>query len=82
VVDKYTKWINVKPTTSITAAKAVEFIREIMYWFRIPSNNITDNGTQLNAREFKIFVQMQALRSIIPSYHTHRVMVKPSDATI
>jgi hypothetical protein len=28
-VDKFIKWIEVKPTTSITMAKAVEFIREI-----------------------------------------------------
>jgi hypothetical protein len=32
-VDKFTKWIEVKPTASITAAKAVEFIQEIMYQF-------------------------------------------------
>jgi hypothetical protein len=56
VVDKFTKWTKVKPTTSIPAAKAVEFIREIMYWFGVPNNNITNNGTQLNAREFKIFL--------------------------
>jgi hypothetical protein len=31
VVDIFTKWIKIKPTTSITMAKAVEFIREIMY---------------------------------------------------
>jgi hypothetical protein len=82
VVDKFTKWIKVKPKTSIPAAKAVEFIREIMYWFGVPNNNITDNGTQLNAREFKIFLQMRALGTIVAPYHTHRVMVKPSDPTI
>jgi hypothetical protein len=27
-VDKFTKWIEVKPTTSIIAAKAVEFIKK------------------------------------------------------
>jgi hypothetical protein len=31
VVDKFTKWIKVKRATSITAAKAVEFVKEIMY---------------------------------------------------
>jgi hypothetical protein len=29
-VDKFTKWIDVKPTASIIAAKVVEFIKEIM----------------------------------------------------
>jgi IS30 family transposase len=44
-VDKFTKWIEVKPAASIIAAKVVEFINEIMYHFGIPNNIITDNGT-------------------------------------
>jgi transposase InsO family protein len=55
VVDKFTKWIEVKPAASITAAKVVEFIREIMYRFGIPNNIISDNGTQFTTREFKDF---------------------------
>jgi transposase InsO family protein len=54
-VDKFTKWIEVKLVASITAAKAVEFIKEIMYWFHVPNNIITDNVTQFTAREFKDF---------------------------
>jgi putative transposase len=45
----------VKPVASITVAKAVEFIKKIMYQFGIPNNIITDNGTQFIAREFKDF---------------------------
>jgi hypothetical protein len=37
-VDKFIKWIKVKPTASITVSKAVEFIREIMYKFGILHN--------------------------------------------
>jgi hypothetical protein len=44
-VDKFTKWIEAKPAASITAAKALEFIKEIMYMFGVPNNIITDNGT-------------------------------------
>jgi hypothetical protein len=54
-VDKFIKWIEVKPATSITMAKAVEFIKKIMYMFGIPNNIITDNGTQFTVREFKNF---------------------------
>jgi transposase InsO family protein len=54
-VDKFMKWIEVKPTASITEAKAVEFINEIMHRFAIPNNIITDNRTQFTAREFKDF---------------------------
>jgi hypothetical protein len=44
-VDKFIKWIKVNPAASITAAKAVEFIKEIMYMFGIRNNIITDNRT-------------------------------------
>jgi hypothetical protein len=54
-VDRFTKWVKAKPATSITVAKAVEFIREIMYRFGAPNYIITDNGTQFTAREFKDF---------------------------
>jgi hypothetical protein len=54
-MDKFTKWIEAKPTASITAAKAVEFIKEIRYRFGVPNNIITDNGTWFTTREFKDF---------------------------
>jgi transposase InsO family protein len=54
-VDMFTKWVKVLPATSITAAKAVEFIKEIMYRFGIPNNIVTDNGTQFTVRKFKDF---------------------------
>jgi transposase InsO family protein len=54
-VDKFTKWIEVKPVTSITTAKEVEFIKDIMYRFGVPNNIITDNRTQVTAREFMDF---------------------------
>jgi transposase InsO family protein len=49
------KWTEVKPAASITVAKLVEFIKEIMYRFVVSNNIITDNGTQFTAREFKDF---------------------------
>jgi transposase InsO family protein len=54
-VDKFTKFVEEKPAASITIAKAVEFIKEIMYSFGIPNTIITDNGTQFTMREFKDF---------------------------
>jgi putative transposase len=55
VVDKFIKWIKVKPAAYITATKVVELIREIMYRFGVPNNIIIDSGTQFTAREFKDF---------------------------
>jgi hypothetical protein len=61
-VDKFIKWIEVKPATSITAAKAVEFIKEIMYRFGIPNNIIIDNRTQFTVREFKDFYANSSIK--------------------
>jgi transposase InsO family protein len=55
IVDKFTKWVEAKPVASITVAKAVEFVKEIMYRFGVCNNIITDNGIQFTAREFKDF---------------------------
>jgi transposase-like protein len=49
-VDKFTKWIKVMLAASITASKALEFIKEIMYRFGIPNSIITDNGTFVHTR--------------------------------
>jgi transposase InsO family protein len=61
-VDKFTKWIKVKPSASIIVAKVVEFIKEIMYHFGIPNNIITGNETQFTAREFKDFCANSSIK--------------------
>jgi hypothetical protein len=73
-VDKFTKWIKVKSIASIKAAKAVEFIQEIMYMFGRPNNIITDIGSQFTAREFK--EQTPTLKSTMTQCHTRSAMVK------
>jgi transposase InsO family protein len=54
-VHKFTKWVKAKPAASIIAAKAIEFVKEIMYRFGVPNTIIIDNGTQFITREFKDF---------------------------
>ena len=41
-IDKFTKWIEYKPIASLTSAKAVEFIQDIIFRFGIPNSIITD----------------------------------------
>jgi hypothetical protein len=52
VIDKFTKWIEVKPVTTSTVAKAAEFIEEISHRFRVPNRIITDLGTSFTGSEF------------------------------
>ena len=44
-IDKFTKWIEVKPVTVTIVAKAAELIEEISLRFGVPNRIITDLGT-------------------------------------
>ena len=52
-IDKFTKWIEAKPVTTITAAKAKEFFQGIVVRFSVLNRIIIDNGTQFTGAEFK-----------------------------
>ena len=56
-IDKFTKWIEVKPMTATTAAKAAEFIEEISHRFGVPNRIITDLGTSFTGFEFRDYFQ-------------------------
>jgi hypothetical protein len=56
-IDKFTKWIEYKPIVSLTSAKAVEFIQEIIFRFEIPNNIITDLGSNFTSSEFFCFYE-------------------------
>jgi transposase InsO family protein len=51
-IKKFTKWIEYKPLVKYSAAKAVEFIQDIMHRFGIPNRVITDLGSPFIAIEF------------------------------
>ncbi|CAN6275108.1 unnamed protein product [Urochloa humidicola] len=53
VIDKFTKWIEVKPIKKHTAAKTIEFFEDITHRFGVPNRIITDNGTNFTAYQFK-----------------------------
>jgi hypothetical protein len=44
-IDKFSKWIEVRPLTSIRSKQAVAFFTNIIHRFRVPNSIITDNGT-------------------------------------
>src|SRR5437016_2707218 len=52
-IDKFTKWIEAKPVTTIRAGKAKKFFQDIVVRFGVPNRIITDNGTQFTGSEFK-----------------------------
>jgi hypothetical protein len=52
-IDKFTKWIEYKPLAKYSAAKAVEFIQDIMHRFGMPNRIIIDLGSPFTATEFQ-----------------------------
>ena len=64
-IDKFTKWIEYKPIASLTSAKVVEFIQEIIFRLGIPNSIITDLGSNFTSSEFSDFCEQ---RSILIKY--------------
>jgi transposase InsO family protein len=51
-IDKFSKWVEVHPITSLRAEQAVTFFNDIIYRFGVPNFIITDNGSQFTGRKF------------------------------
>jgi hypothetical protein len=45
-VDKFSKWIEVRPLNSIRSEQAVAFFTNIIHRFGVPNSIITNNGTR------------------------------------
>jgi hypothetical protein len=49
-IDKFCKWIEVRPLISIGSEQAVAFFTNIIHRFGVPNSIITDNGTQITGK--------------------------------
>jgi transposase InsO family protein len=54
-IDKFSKWVEVRPITNLRAEQAVTFFADIVYRFGVPNSIITDNGSQFTGRKFLEF---------------------------
>jgi hypothetical protein len=61
-IDKFMKWIEYKLIASLTSAKAVEFIQEIMFRFGIPNSIITDLESNFTSSEFFDFCEQRSIQ--------------------
>ena len=54
-VDKFTKWIEARPISTIKSEQAVLFFLDIVHRFGVPNSIITDNDTQFIEKQFLLF---------------------------
>jgi len=61
-IDKFSKWIEVRPITRIKAEQVVLFFIDIIHQFGVLNSIITDNGTQFTGRKFLEFCDRHHIR--------------------
>jgi transposase InsO family protein len=61
-IDKFSKWIEVRPLTSIGSKQAVAFFTNIIHRFGVPNSIITNNGTRFTAKKFLNFCEDHHIR--------------------
>ena len=61
-VDKFTKWIEARPISTIKFEQAVLFFLGIVHRFRVPNSIIMDNSMQFTRKKFLRFCD---------EYHIH-----------
>jgi transposase InsO family protein len=61
-IDKFSKWIEVRPLNSIRSEQAVAFFTNIIHRFGVSNSIITDNGTQFTGRKFLNFCEDHHIR--------------------
>ena len=65
-IDKFSKWIEVKPMVKYSAAKAAEFIEEIMHSFVILKESSLTLAVLSWAMSFGILVKILELKITTP----------------
>jgi transposase InsO family protein len=61
-IDKFSKWVDVRPITNLRVEQAVTFFTDIVYRFGMPNSIITDNGSQFTGRKFLEFCNKYHIR--------------------
>jgi transposase InsO family protein len=61
-IDKFSKWVEVRPLNNIRSEQAVAFFTSIIHRFGVPNSIITDNGTQFTGKKFLDFCEDHHIR--------------------
>jgi transposase InsO family protein len=63
-IDKFSKWVEVRPITNLRVEQAVTFFTDIIYWFGVPNSIIIDNESQFTGRKFLEFCDKFHIRVV------------------
>ena len=70
IIDAYSKWVEVFPTTSSTSTTVMEILRQVFSRFRIPEVLVSDNGSCFASAEFESFLKENGVKHITSTpYH-------------
>jgi transposase InsO family protein len=61
-IDKFSKWVEVRPITNLRAEQAMTIFTDIVYRFGVPNSIITDNGSRFTGRKFLEFYDKHLIR--------------------
>ena len=62
IVDKFTKWVEVKPIRKLDGSTSVKFLKEIILRYGYPHSIITDNGSNFAKGAFARFCMEKHIR--------------------
>ncbi|XP_031338167.1 uncharacterized protein K02A2.6-like [Photinus pyralis] len=73
IVDAYSKWLEVRPTTSTTATATITILDDLFTAYGVPVTVVSDNGRQFIADDFKSFLRNSGVK-----YHNLSAPYHPS----
>ncbi|XP_045455949.1 uncharacterized protein K02A2.6-like [Melitaea cinxia] len=63
VVDAYTKWLEVIPTNSMSAATTINILKKLYTTFGLPITQVSDNGRQFRSEEMQKFLKENGIQA-------------------
>ncbi|XP_011858764.1 PREDICTED: uncharacterized protein K02A2.6-like, partial [Vollenhovia emeryi] len=71
IVDAYSKWLEVRSTSSTTTTATIAILEELFAAYGAPITVVSDNGTQFTSMDFKLFLQKSGVKfhKLTAPYH-------------
>jgi hypothetical protein len=80
-MDKFTKWIEVRPVAMIMSKEAAKFIEDITHRFGVPNRIVTDLEKAFTGRTSGISARTASSMSTTLRWPTHGAMARSSEQT-